>query len=181
MADDGSHFDGLSSLVRLSGATVPARARFVGEGLIMASFSSITMGLVCGQVGAVFMLTTGPIVPFLVGSWAGYTFGLAGYWRSSKKYYEMVATRYPKLLVHSLKCQTFSLEVPPTLVGNNAQVDEQGTQLKQWIAAGGLGRLSLGILAAQACRSDVEEIERGERQRLTEEYQEPVHPSDESY
>lgn len=58
------------------------------------------------------------------------------------------------------------------MVGDASNVDEQGTKLKQWIQQGGLGRLSLSILAAQACRSDVEEIERNERQRLTEEYQE---------
>lgn len=171
--DDHSHFDGLSSLVRLSGATVPSRARFVGEALLAASFSSITMGLVAGQVGAVFMLTTGPMVPFMVGSWAGYTFGLVGYWRSSVKWCDQVCERYPKLLMHALHVQKFSNEVPPTLVGDCNDIEEQGTKLKEWIKEGGLGRLSLSVLAAQSCRGDVEEIERNERQRLTEEYQEP--------
>ena len=75
MAVDETHFDGLNGLVRLSGANVPARAQYVAETLITASLSSLTFGLVFGQLGAT-IYTVGPILPFLIGSWTGYTFGL---------------------------------------------------------------------------------------------------------
>ena len=161
---EDSHFDGLSSLVRLSGAQVPARARFVGEALLSASFSSITLGLVCGQVGSILMTTTGPLVPFLIGSWAGYSFGLMSYWKSSVKWCDTCAQRYPKLLIHALRTQPHIVEQPPA--------DEE--RLVDWVKQGSLGRLSMCILAAQACRNDVEEIERAERQRLMEQYQEQI-------
>lgn len=160
---DDSHFDGISSLVRLSGAHVPARARFVGEALLQASFASITLGLVCGQAGAIAMTPIGPLVPFLVGSCAGYSFGLFSYWKTSVKWCDRVAKRYPTLLIHALRTQPHAVEVPPS--------DASEGKLETWIKQGSLGRLSQCILAAQACRSDVEEIERHERQRLTEEYQ----------
>jgi hypothetical protein len=164
---EDSHFDGLSSLVRLSGAHVPARARFVGEALLSASFSSITLGLVCGQAGAIMMGTTGPLIPFMVGSWFGYSFGLAAYWKASVKWCDNVALKYPTLLIHALKTNPYVVEVPP-VEGN-----EDG-KLVDWVKQGSLGRLSLCVLAAQACRNDVEEIERAERQRLMEEYQEQM-------
>lgn len=43
-------YDGFSSLVRLSGINVPARARFVGEAFLLATLSSLTFGLTCGQL-----------------------------------------------------------------------------------------------------------------------------------
>lgn len=171
---EDSHFDGLSSLVRMSGAHVPARARFVGEALLSASFSSITLGLVCGQAGSMFMATTtGPLIPFLVGSWAGYTFGLVSYWKASVKWCDTVARNYPTLLNHALRTQQpFAPQEPPSTVMSD------GGELEAWIKRGGLGRLSMCVLAAQACRNDVEEIERNERQRLMDEYIEQTKSDD---
>lgn len=162
---EDEHFDGLSSLVRMSGAHVPSRARFVGEALLSASLSSITLGLVCGQAGAMLMTTTGPLVPFMLGSWAGYTFGLAAYWKSAVTWCDNVAQRYPTLLIHAIKTQRpYGIQTPPS-----SAVHDEG-KLQDWVKSGGLGRWSMCIVAAQACRSDVEEIERSERQRLMEEY-----------
>lgn len=160
---DDSHFDGLSSLVRLSGAHVPSRARFVGEALLSASLSSITLGLVCGQAGAISV--AGPLVPFLFGSWAGFSFGLASYWRGSVKWCDTVARTYPSLMIHALKTQKpYPLQEPPSTMND-------GKGLEEWMGGGGLKRLSVCVLAAQACRNAVEEIEQNERQRLMEEYQ----------
>lgn len=66
MEDSG--LDNLSSLVRLTGVTVPARARFIGESLASATLSDLALGLVCGQAGAV-TTSSGPLVPFLFGTW----------------------------------------------------------------------------------------------------------------
>ena len=168
---EDSHFDGLSSLIRLSGASVPARARFVGEAILSSSLSALTLGLVCGQTGAAFfMATTGPLVPFLVGSWTGYSFGLVSYWYNAKRMTLKYAQKYPTILAHALTTER-GLEVPPSVI--KCILDpEKGESLQQWIISGGLGRLSMSILAAQSCRNDVEELERQERQRLMEEHQE---------
>jgi len=80
---DDSHFDGLSSLVRLSGSNVPARARFIGEAILSSTMTGLTLGLVFGRVGG--LTVAGPLVPFLVGTWTGYTFGLVGHWRNCKR------------------------------------------------------------------------------------------------
>jgi len=168
---DDDKFDGLSSLVRLSGAHVPARARFVGEALLSASLSSITLGLVCGQAGSILMDSTGPLVPFMIGSWAGYSFGLAAYWKASVKWCDNVARKYPTLLTHALKINPYCVELPPSSISDG---DGQGEKLEKWTKQGSLGRWSMCIIAAQACRNDVEEIERNERQRLMEEYQEQM-------
>lgn len=157
---EDSHMDGLSTLVRLSGANVPARARFVGEAMIQSSLCSITFGLVCGQVGALFMTTTGPLVPFLVGSWTGYTVGLMTYWYGAKRLAITYAQRYPTLLAHALSMEHL-FKVPKSVM----QEANDG-KLEQWIVEGGLPRLSVSILAAQSCRNDVDELERQERQRL---------------
>ena len=129
----------------------------------LCTFASITLGLVCGQAGAIAMAPVGPLVPFLIGSCAGYSFGLFSYWKSSVNWCDRVAQRYPTLLIHALRTNPHAVEVPP--------LDASEGKLETWIKQGSLGRLSLCVLAAQACRNDVEEIERNERQRLMDEYQ----------
>lgn len=161
---EDSSFDGLSSLVRLSGVHVPARARFVGEAMLSAAFSSITVGLVCGQVGALSM-AAGPLVPFLVGSWAGFSMGLVSYWRGSVKWSDTVAKTYPSLMIHALKTQkSYPLEETPANVND-------GESLEQWMKDGGLGRLSVCVLAAQECRHAVETIVQNQCNHLVENYQ----------
>lgn len=163
-----SQFEGLPSLIRMAGTNVPARARFVGEALVSSSLASITLGLVCGQAGAFAMASTGPLVPFLLGSWTGYTVGLLTYWHGCKRLALTYAQRYPTLLAHALSTERF-VDVPDSVMEANKSDDKV---LEDWILEGGLPRLSMSILAAQACRNDVEELERQERQRLMEEYQE---------
>mmetsp|Transcript_24457 Transcript_24457/g.41573 ORF Transcript_24457/g.41573 Transcript_24457/m.41573 type:complete len:85 (-) Transcript_24457:6-260(-) len=81
MSDQETQFDGLSSLVRLTGSSVPARAKFVGETVLGCTLSSVVFGLVCGQMGASLAYKgVGPLVPYLVGSWVGYTMGIVGQW-----------------------------------------------------------------------------------------------------
>ena len=66
MEDSG--LDSLSSFIRLTGVSVPARARFIGEAIASSTLSGLAMGLCCGQIGAM-MGSVGPLVPFLCGTW----------------------------------------------------------------------------------------------------------------
>jgi hypothetical protein len=175
--DDSSPLEGIASLVRLSGFNVPARARFVGEAVISGCLSSVTLGLCCGMVGST-VLATGPLAPFLIGSWTGYSLGLARYWFSSKHETILIAQRYPTIMAHALFTER-GLRVPPDVieateerVAETSSDDSSMMTLDQWIQEDGLARLSWSILAAQGCRTDVEELQRQQRQRLVEEYQE---------
>eukprot|EP00540_Astrosyne_radiata_P019504 CAMPEP_0116823210 /NCGR_PEP_ID=MMETSP0418-20121206/714_1 /TAXON_ID=1158023 /ORGANISM="Astrosyne radiata, Strain 13vi08-1A" /LENGTH=167 /DNA_ID=CAMNT_0004451443 /DNA_START=60 /DNA_END=563 /DNA_ORIENTATION=+ len=157
MSDNSeSQFEGLSSLVRLTGAAIPARARFVGETILSSTLSSLTLGLLCGQLGAT-VESVGPLVPYLVGSWFGCTIGLWNQWSSSKRLAISYAKKYPTLMAYALK-QEWDVKVEST------------KNLDRWIQNGGLGIMTMSILAAQSCRADVEEIQQKNRQRLVEEY-----------
>jgi hypothetical protein len=161
MDNAGDSLDGLSSLLRFTGVNVPARARFVGEAVASATLSGLTAGLVCGQVGAT-IASCGPLVPFMVGSWLGSGFGLYGHWRKTYQQTLLFATHYPNIFTHSLWTE-HHMVAPP-------QVAKDGESLKAWVTSGGLGRLTWCILAAQACRGDVEEVERQKRQQLVDEW-----------
>lgn len=183
MAD--TPFEGLSSLVQLSGTSVPARARFVGETLVSSLWTSMTIGFSCGVIGSATPM--GPLVPFLLGSWTGYTFGLVNHWMVAHKATLKVAKLYPSLLAHSLAIETH-LVVPsdvikaseeelrltkdPTYTNEKSHVVEGRKTLTDWINEGGLGRLSWSMIAAQGCRPDIEDIQRQHRQKLIEEHTE---------
>ena len=189
MDDDNANFDGLGSLIRLSGLAVPARARFVGEALVSGTLSSITFGLCSGVLGATTPI--GPLAPFLIGSGVGYITGLIQHWRSSERITMLYAKRYPTILAHALFVER-NIVVPSSVVEASEQaqreegLDEESegpyslplervkskNTLDEWIRKGGLGRLTWSILAAQGCRADVEEIQRQQRQRIIEDYQE---------
>lgn len=147
--------EGMSSIVALSGAAVPARARFIGRTVAETTFASVTLGMVCGQAGALTPL--GPLLPFLAGSWAGYTLGCCAVWRRGRRDAVECARRYPKLLAHSLKHE-FAIEA-----------DVKDGALDRWICEHP-GRLSWAILAAQHCQADVQELQNAERQKLLDEY-----------
>ena len=49
--DDSSPFDSFTSLLRLAGHQVPARALFIGETIFSGIYTGTTIGLVCGQIG----------------------------------------------------------------------------------------------------------------------------------
>ena len=196
MSDD--HDDplgtGLSSIVRMSGVNVPARARFVGEAIVSATLSSVTLGFCSGALGAVLgPATLGPLVPYMMGSAVGYTFGLWQNWWSAKRRTLWYATQYPTLLAHALRTE-HQIIVPSAVVKasqekSRAQQDddeedfykaggytshvvsnEGPTTMDQWILRGGLGRITWSILAAQHCRSDAEGIQRQQRQKIVDNF-----------
>jgi hypothetical protein len=186
MSDDiGSRFDGLSSLIAFSGFTIPARARFITQCLSSSLFSGLTLGLVCGQAGAV-LLPCGPLVPFMTGSWMGYTWGMVAFWNRSKTNMMSIARRYPRILSHSLLAE-FDVTVPShvntdSIAGSKEESesdkdfgrarygDISETSLEQWIVDGGIGRVSYAVLAAQSCREDVVEMQKNQRQKLIDAY-----------
>lgn len=94
---------GFPSILKMAGATIPCRARFIGEAVVSGTLHSIMMGLVCGTTSAVcFPITVGPIVPYLLGSIGGYSFGLYQHWNQSKTYALFCARKYPTLLSHAI-------------------------------------------------------------------------------
>ena len=170
MSDDHSRFDGLSSLISFTGVSVPARARFVAKCLGSTLFSSLTLGLVAGQSGA--LLSCGPLIPFLAGSWAGYTWGIVSFWRQAKTKATNCARRYPKILAHSLLTD-FDVEIPTNVSLESTSQESYPSDkvsMEAWINDGGVGRLSHAVLAAQSCDEDIIEMQKGERQRIVEAY-----------
>ncbi|KAL3905898.1 MAG: hypothetical protein SGILL_009492, partial [Bacillariaceae sp.] len=164
--------DGLGGILNLIGI-VPARARFVGGAVASSLLSSLTIGLSFGMVGAAF-LPTGPLIPFLMGSGFGNTFGLFHYYRSSKSDVMRVARNYPSILAHALwtewgiavpsrvvaaseeRCRCHEGMVEATAAGNSFP-ERNDTMLDQWIANKGHKMVGFAILALPECRADVEE------------------------
>lgn len=173
MTDAHSHFDGLSSLISFTGFAIPARARFIAQFIGSTLYSSLTIGLVAGQAGA--LLPCGPLLPFMTGSWIGYTWGCVAFWRQSKKKALTCARRYPKVLAHGL-LTNFDMEVPTNVSMNDegARQDigrqQKEASLEDWILTGGVGRLSHAILASQSCEDDIIELQKSERQKLVDGY-----------
>ena len=129
---DDSQFEGLSSLVRLSGVSIPARARFVGETILGTTMTSLSVGLVSGSIGATFFAASvGPLAPFLVGSGVGYTFGLFYQWRLAKRRAVLFCDQYPRLMAYTLRTEWDLRDVPAT-----------APELTAWVERGGLSRLS---------------------------------------
>jgi hypothetical protein len=175
--------EGLSGLFSLIGV-VPARARFMGEAVVSSTLSSITIGLVGGMMG-VALLPTGPLIPLLVGSWVGNSFGLWYHYRSSKNQALQIARNYPTILAHAMFTE-HGVVVPLQVVENSEtkaantsttfleQTKTTNSQeiltvtLDQWIQQKGSKMIGFAIMASQQCRPDVEEIHRLQRETLIE-------------
>jgi hypothetical protein len=113
MSDD-TPFDGMSSLIRLIGFNVPARAQFVAEAMVSSTMTSITMGVLGGMIGST-CLPIGPLIPFFIGSWTGYTVGLLQHWRQAQHETFQMAHYYPTILGHGLYTE-FGIVVPPNVI-----------------------------------------------------------------
>ena len=163
MAAD-ENFDGLASIVRLTGSTIPQRARFIGETILSASLSSISLGLLCGQLGGCFA-SIGPLVPFMLGSWTGYTFGLLGHWKGVTRQARFYSKMYPALMAHSLKHE-WDILVP-------RRAAQDGAAMTEWVEEGGIGRLTMVVLTAASVKPEVEEILAKEKQKMVEVYTNP--------
>ena len=120
--------------IKLLGASlgiVPCRARFVARFVAFSTFVSTTSGLFFGQAGA--LLGTGPLVPYLVGAWAGYSLAGVIFWKGEVKRALKFVQAYPRLMEHALlssgdhgESQTFKYE--------------RDTDLTTWIRADGCSR-----------------------------------------
>lgn len=113
----------------------------------------------------------GPLVPFLIGSYAGFGLGLYQNWKQSINLAKNYARNYPQILAHSLWTE-LQIVVPPSVIKNNNDIMEESSpsslSMEEWMQSRGLRHLSCCILAAQSCRADVEEVDKQERQRLVE-------------
>lgn len=190
--DDNALGFGMGSMLKMMGANVPARARFVGEAFVSATLFSVSMGLCCGAMGAVvFPITCGPLVPFLAGSSVGYSFGLWDHFSRMKRNTQWCAHHYPTLLAHALWLD-HKVKVPQSVLQASQEQlrreDEEdgdgsvftGTEpgpttrdgkpmpLDQWVLQGGMGRLAWCMLSVQQCSYDVDAIERQRRQKVVD-------------
>ena len=89
--------------IKLLGASlgiVPCRARFVGRFVAFSTFVSTTSGLFFGQIGA--LAGTGPLVPYLVGAWLGYSAAGIIFWKGEVKRALKFVQNYPRLMEHAL-------------------------------------------------------------------------------
>lgn len=184
--DDDSNVPGMASILRLVGFNVPTRAQFIGEAVVSATLSSMTIGLVCGAAGAsMFPFTVGPLVPYMVGSTVGYSFGLWQYWSTCKRNVVWYARHYPTVLAHAIltdrqvvvplgvvKASQQQLKLLQENEGNvTSEPAETSTPtLEQWILQGGLGRMTWSILAAGQCRANILDIQKQERQRVVDDF-----------
>ena len=134
-----------------------AAGRFVA----FSTFVSTTSGLFFGQAGA--LLGAGPLVPYLVGAWAGYSLAGVIFWRGEVKRALKFVQAYPRLMEHALlssgdhgESQTFKCD----------------TDLATWIRADGCSRwlrtarMSWLVLAAQKVAPSVQQIEDAKRDKL---------------
>ena len=176
MDDSASPLDGFSSLLRLSGVTVPARARFVGAATFSGIYTGTTIGLVCGQLGALFT-PFGPLLPFLFGSGLGFCLGLYSTWKNAVKTTYLYANHYPHILAHALWTDS-RISVPPSVLPPTSPDSEKDveaatnnnmpTAMAEWIQRQGMRDFSFCVLAAQTCEKDVGEVDELVRQRLVE-------------
>ena len=181
-----TQFDGVSSLLSFAGIAIPARARFVAQFVGSTLFTSVTFGLAAGQTVGAMVPALGPPACYVLGSWVGYTWGCAGFWRMWRDRALSCARCYPKVLAHGL-FTNFDVEVPRNVsmevdckdLGGGGDYCRDGNDkggsvtmmlLKDWILSGGVGRLSFAMMAAQCCEEDIAEMRRSERQRLVDEY-----------
>lgn len=144
-----------TSLWEMAKTNVPARAVFVARFLGSTMLASLSLGLVGGQIGSV--TAAGPLVPFLVCSWAGYTLACWRFWILEVQQMRLYATKYPKLLERALRTE-FALW---------ATIDHP---FADWIHRAGVGRLSWAILATQSCLPYIADLEQSHLQDIIGEY-----------
>ena len=137
-----------------------AAGRFVA----FSTFVSTTSGLFFGQAGA--LLGAGPLVPYLVGAWAGYSLAGVIFWRGEVKRALKFVQNYPKLMEHALLSS-----------GEHSSVRikyERDADLTTWIRADGCSRwlrtarMSWLVLAAQKVAPSVQTIEDAKRDKLVQ-------------
>lgn len=152
--------------------TVPARARFIGRYIADTTYTSLSVGLVAGQIGV--MLPCGPLVPFMVGSWVGYTAGIVKFWHAEKSKVMDCVENYPRLVRYVI-----ATEMPW------AKVDvAEGSTLMEWVNSGDtltrMGRQAWVTLATQTCLPLVDELQSQIKGKIVEEYLESSPGGDDS-
>jgi hypothetical protein len=147
------------------------------------------------MMGAAF-LPTGPLIPFLMGSWMGHTFGLYHHYRSSKNDAMKLARNFPSILAHAMWTE-FGVIVPPSVVrateercqhcdgkvdGETPTTTETTTicansnnvMMDQWIQRKGYKMVGFAILSLPQCTDDVKEVHRRKRENLIKAHQDSM-------
>ena len=136
----------------------------IGRFVAFSTFVSTTSGLFFGQAGA--LLGMGPLVPYLVGAWAGYSLAGVIFWRGEVKRALKFVQSYPRLMEHALLSS-----------GDQSSIQnkyERDTDLATWIRADGCSRwlrtarMSWLVLAAQKVAPSVQKIEDAKRDKLVQ-------------
>lgn len=191
MASD-EKIDGINGIIGLAGI-IPTRAKYIGEAFVSATLTSMTLGVTFGMMGAAY-LPTGPLIPFLFGSWLGNSFGLWYHYHNGRNDAMRVAKLYPSLLAHTMMT-VHDVIVPQAVLAvsevrldvendTEAEIKKEGItmspatldvmtpSLDEWISKASYRVMAFAILATQDCRADIEEIESYRRKQLVESYQE---------
>mmetsp|Transcript_63775 Transcript_63775/g.152066 ORF Transcript_63775/g.152066 Transcript_63775/m.152066 type:complete len:163 (+) Transcript_63775:61-549(+) len=147
----------ISTLLASSGVTIPSRARFVGKFYAWTGLASMSLGLLAGQLGA--SLGFGPILPFMSGSWLGFTLSCITFWKNERRRAEEYLLNYPQLMEHVLRTEY------GTFAGMH-----NGISLAAWLRGPRLPVWSWTLLASQSCAPHVQAIEDERRDRIVEKY-----------
>lgn len=121
----------------------------------------------------------GPAIPFLTASTVGFGLGMFGNWKQAVDRTKQYARYYPQILAHALWVEHRVIVPEPVLrasidasaphkktASKYGSIQQQQQPMVDWVTDQGVRHLSMCMFAAQSCRSDVEEIEKQERQRL---------------
>jgi hypothetical protein len=162
-ASDG--WDGLGSFIRLTGINVSTRAQFIGETIMTATVSSLTLGLVCGSIGS-SIPALGPLAPFLWGSGLGYSAALLSQWKSAISLAKRYARNYPSLMSYAIQHADWN----PRNLTASTNIPSNDKCLEEWISKGGISRTTTCIMAALSIKSTVREIEERGRGKIAQNY-----------
>jgi hypothetical protein len=125
---------GLGSILRLAGTNIPARAQYIGESIVSGTLFSISVGMSCGAIGAaVFPLSIGPVIPYIIGSSIGYCYGVWDYYRTTRTSAIRVAKYYPTIFAYSL-WTNYHIIVPKSVL--NASTEQLLKQQRQDVEEG---------------------------------------------
>eukprot|EP00435_Cladocopium_sp_Y103_P057045 s1270_g19.t1 len=101
-----------------------------------------------------YRFSVGPLVPFLCGSWLGYTLSSISFWRSECSTARGYVRDYPRLLEYVIRTE-FPWARMPEDIG-----------IEKWMQGDSLIRLSWCILAGQSCQSLIQEHQEEKRREL---------------
>eukprot|EP00434_Breviolum_minutum_P032968 symbB.v1.2.029165.t1/scaffold3163.1/size62148/6 len=98
----------------------------------------------------------GPLVPFLFGSWFGYTLSCISFWRAECTTARGYVQNFPRLLEYTVRTEFPWAQMP------------QDVNIEKWMQSNSFVRLSWCILAGQSCQPLIHEHQEEKRKALLE-------------